>query len=264
MPRMKRFLSEVKEGVTPQTLWGYKEVGHTQEAKKELLKVVEFEDSPSVFVTPKPTRLIRRILEVATDEDSIVLDSFAGSGTTGHAVLQANRADKGNRKFVLVEMEEGISQEVTQVRLSRVVEGYDPVQGSRDRVEPLGGGFRFCQLGPTLLDANGQVFYEVKFNDLARHVWFCETGEPWPRTGRGQRTPLLGVSGDTAIYLLFNGVLGDRTVNGGNVLTSKVLASLPEHDGPKVVYGEASRLGRERLKREGVVFKQIPYEVKGV
>jgi hypothetical protein len=73
----------------------------------------------------------------------------------------------------------------------------------------------------------------------------------------------LGVHNGTAIYLLFNGVLGDRTVNGGNVLTTNVLASLPKHKGPKVVYGEASRLGNERLKREGIVFKQIPYEVKG-
>lgn len=108
MPRLKRFRSDVKEGVVPQTLWRYEDVGHTQEAKKELVATVLFERSEDMFNTLKPTRLIQRILNVATDveQPDLILDFFAGSGSTGHAVIDLNRADGGQRRFVLVEQEE--------------------------------------------------------------------------------------------------------------------------------------------------------------
>ncbi len=105
IPQIKRFLHEVKEGSVPQTMWFYQEVGHTQEGKKELLELADFDTSDDVFITPKPTRLIQRILQIATDKDSIVLDSFAGSGTTGHAVLKQNAEDGGTRRFIQVEMD---------------------------------------------------------------------------------------------------------------------------------------------------------------
>ena len=123
IPAFKQFLSEVREGRVPQTLWNYEEVGHTQDAKKELLQIFEFENAADVFVTPKPTRLIQRVLDLATDEKSLVLDSFAGSGTTGHAVLQANSRDGGNRRFVLVEMEDYADQ-LTAERVRRAINGY--------------------------------------------------------------------------------------------------------------------------------------------
>ena len=108
VPRIKRFLSEVRAGRVPQTLWKYEEVGHTQEAKKELLKRVSFESSASVYDTPKPTRLIERMLRLATqpDTDDIVMDFFAGSGTTGEAVWKLNLEDGGNRRFILVQFPE--------------------------------------------------------------------------------------------------------------------------------------------------------------
>jgi adenine-specific DNA-methyltransferase len=102
IPRIKRYLSEVKQGRVPQTLWFYDEVGHTQDTKKELLQIMGFSRKEDVFVTPKPLGLIRRIIDLATQPDSIVLDSFAGSGTTAHAVLSANAEDGGNRRFILV------------------------------------------------------------------------------------------------------------------------------------------------------------------
>ncbi len=107
-PRIKRFLSEVKDGRVPQTFWKYEEVGHTQEAKKELLKRVTFASSDSVFDTPKPTRLVERMLRLATtpQTEDIVLDFFAGSGTTGEAVWKLNAEDDGNRRFVLVQLPE--------------------------------------------------------------------------------------------------------------------------------------------------------------
>ena len=107
-PAIKRFLSEVKQGRVPQTLWKYEDVGHTQEAKKELLERVEFGSSDSVFDTPKPTRLVERMLRLATspNTEDIVLDFFAGSGATGEAVWKLNAEDGGNRRFILVQLPE--------------------------------------------------------------------------------------------------------------------------------------------------------------
>jgi adenine-specific DNA-methyltransferase len=180
VPRLKRFLSE---GVVPQTLWFYKDVGHTQEAKKELLETVTFADSESVFITPKPTRLMKRIVEIATEPGDIVLDSFAGSGTTGVAVARTGEG----RHFVLIEMEPTICAQVTSARLKRVIEGYEREKsnGKGDRVAGTAGGFRFCTLGEPLFDADGGVSAAVTFADLAAHVFFCETGSPLPRRADG-------------------------------------------------------------------------------
>jgi adenine-specific DNA-methyltransferase len=254
MPRIKRFLNEVKEGVTPQTLWMHTDVGHTQEAKKELLSICDFEDSDSVFITPKPTRLINRIIQIAADKDDIILDSFAGSGTTGHAVLGLNASDGGNRRFILVEMEDNICRNITAQRLTRVSQGYKDVPG-------LGGGFRFCELGEPLFDERGNIRSTVRFADLARHVYFTETGEPLPPQKKAN-SALLGVHQGKGVYLLYNGILKDKTPDGGNVLTTGVLALLPSHSGPKVIYGAACRIGAERLRREQIDFKQLPYKLK--
>ncbi|MBI4568563.1 MAG: site-specific DNA-methyltransferase [Planctomycetes bacterium] len=254
VPAPKIFLSEVKQGVVPMTIWPYTEAGHTQDAKKEVVSLVDFGDSDEVFITPKPTRLLERVLTVGADKDSLILDSFAGSGTTGHAVLKANAADGGRRRFILVEMDETICREVTAQRLTRVIKGYGDTPG-------LGGGFRYCTLGEPLFNADGGIAECVSFADLARHVFFTETGVPIPKQPR-KVSALLGVHAGKGVYLLYNGVLGDKSVKGGNVLTGSVLATLPPHDGPKVIYGAGCRLGAERLRREGVTFKQVPYEIK--
>jgi site-specific DNA-methyltransferase (adenine-specific)/adenine-specific DNA-methyltransferase len=263
VPAIKRFLSEVKQGIVPQTLWHYKEVGHTQDAKKELLSLVDFEDSAAVFITPKPVNLIRRIIQIATHKDSIIMDSFAGSGTTGHAVLEQNKEDGGNRKCILVEMDKDICRKVTLPRLKSVVEGYVK-KGQNDKTDDipgLGSGFRFCTLGATLFDHTGQIAESVSFIDLARFVFFKETGLPLPDIISG-KSPLIGAHNGAAIYLLYNGILGDKAIQGGNSLTRPVLADLPPHDGPKVVYGTSCRVGITRLKQEHVIFRQIPYELK--
>jgi adenine-specific DNA-methyltransferase len=111
MPRIKRFLSEVKSGKVPQTLWTYEEVGHTQEAKKELLSFVQFPDSDSTFETPKPTKLLKRILQIATapKEDALVLDFFAGSGSMSHATFALNAEDGGNRRAIAVQIAESLN-----------------------------------------------------------------------------------------------------------------------------------------------------------
>ena len=124
VPAPKIFLSEVRDGRVPQTIWHWSEVGHTQDAKKQLLRVMDFENSPDVFVTPKPLMLIEKVLALATTSESIVLDSFAGSGTTAHAVLAANKRDGGSRRFILVEMED-YADKLTAERVRRIINGYD-------------------------------------------------------------------------------------------------------------------------------------------
>lgn len=205
--------------------------------------------------------MVERVLQIATNPGDLVLDSFAGSGTTGHAVLKLNQAapDKEPRRFILVEIDPTIAREVTAERVRRAAEGYTRVKGGG--VEGVGGSFRFCELGEPLFDEGGTIRETVSFPDLARHVYFTETGEPLPRE-RVRRSPFLGVCRGVGIYLLYNGVLGDKTANGGNVLTRAVLSQLPPFDGPKVVYCAGCLLGRDRLQAERIIVRQTPYEIK--
>jgi adenine-specific DNA-methyltransferase len=256
-PSVIRYLSEV-DGFVPWTWWPHEEVGHTDEAKKEIQGLF---NTQTAFDTPKPTRLVERVLQIATTPGDLILDSFAGSGTTGHAVLKLNQAapSKEPRRFILVEIDEKIAREVTAERVRRAAEGYTRVKGAS--VEGVGGAFRFCELGEPLFDEGGRIRETVSFTDLARHVYFTETGEPLPRE-RVKRTPLLGVCRGVGIYLLYNGVLGDKTASGGNVLTRAVLSQLPSFDGTKVVYCAGCLLGRDRLQAERIIVRQTPYEIK--
>lgn len=120
IPRLKKFLSEVQEGIVPMTIWYYDEVGHNQEAKQENNQILY---GKTLFETPKPTRLIQRIIQLATSKNDIILDSFAGSGTTAHAVLEQNRLDGGSRKFILIETMD-YAKDITAERVKRVIEGY--------------------------------------------------------------------------------------------------------------------------------------------
>jgi site-specific DNA-methyltransferase (adenine-specific)/adenine-specific DNA-methyltransferase len=229
--------------------------GMNQEGGKILQQIL----GTKAFAYPKPVSLIASLVQAATRTEDIVLDSFAGSATTGHSVLELNRQDGGRRRFILVEMEPKIARDITAERLKRVTTGYTNAKG--ESVPGLGGGFRYCKLDKPLFDEQGRIGSEVRFPDLAAHVFFTETGSPIPKQA-STRNPFLGVTKGTAYYLLFNGVLGDKTPDGGNVLTNKVLAGLRAHDGPKVIFGEGCLLGDARLKREQITFKQLPYEIK--
>lgn len=123
-PGMKRFLSEVRGGVVPQTIWHWEDVGSTRHSKQDLSRLMGLQAGEDTFITPKPVRLVDRIISVAAKPDSIILDSFAGSGTTAHAVLEANKRDGGNRRFILVEMED-YADRLTAERVRRVINGYD-------------------------------------------------------------------------------------------------------------------------------------------
>lgn len=240
-------------------------LGTTEKMRSEL-------ESMSIkFQYPKPKELLQYIVRIGSNDKDLILDSFAGSGTTGHAVLKQNAEDGGKRRFILVEMDENIARNVTAERVKRVAQGYENARG--EAVAGLGGGFQFCTLSKEpLFTAEGQIRSDVRFAQLAEFLWFRETGTgfqipPTPPLkkggsaagGGGILSPLLGVHEGRAIYLLYNGILKDKSVNGGNVLTGKVLELLPSFDGPKVIYAAACRLGEPRLRREGIVFKQTPY-----
>ena len=309
VPAVKRFLSEVKEGVVPQTWWSYEDVGHTQDAKKEVVTLFESE----VFGTPKPERLLQRILHIATNPGDLVLDSFLGSGTT------AAVAHKMGRRWIGIEMGEHARTHCLP-RLEKVIAGegggisravgwgQPAADGTPWNAAQQGGGFRFMRLGEPIFDAAGHIHPDVRFATLAAFIWQQETGRAYdpqdPTTGAQPSTPLLGIhyenmscprlpderespfsseSRETApstpappqprpraaIYLLFNGILGDKRPDSGNVLTRDVLAALlalhaqsPAPQAPLTVYGEACRLGPARLAQAGVTFRHIPHDVR--
>ena len=249
VPRIKKFLSEAKQGVVPATLWFHTDVGQNAEAKAEIRQLLDFGDD--IFGTPKPERLLRHIFEIATNPGDLVLDSFLGSGTT------AAVAHKMGRRWIGVEIGDHAVTHCVP-RMQKVIDGE---QGGISKAVNWqgGGGFRFYRLGETVFDDVGQINPNICFPSLAAHVWFSETGEPY----RGKAdSPLLGIHDGTAYYLLYNGILGDKRPAGGNVLTAGVLASMPDHDGPKVIFGEASRIGASRLTELGICFKQTPYDIK--
>ncbi len=255
-PRVKTYLTE-SEGISAWSWLPHGEAGNNQEAKKEINEVLG-EAAP--FDTPKPTRLIERIVQIASNPGDLILDSFMGSGTTAHAVLKLNAAqpDQPPRHFIGIEMEPAIAKDVTAERVRRVASGY--TNAKKEVVEGLGGGFRYCRLDAPLFSAVGVINPDVRFGQLARHVYFTETGEPLPRE-RVPTTPLIGVSHGTGVYLLFNGILGDHSANGGNMLTRAILAKLPPHSGPKVIYAYGCLLGEDRLRAEQITFRQTPYEI---
>ncbi len=238
VPSIKKFLSEVKPGVTPMTVWTYQEVGHNQDAKREVKEILE-QESP--FETPKPLGLLRRILEIGTLPNDIILDSFAGSGTTGQAVLGLNKEDGGNRQFILVEMEDRIAKSVTAERIKRAIKKYE-----------YKAGFEFCELAKPLFDAQGQINENCSYDDLATYIYFAETQTNTEK--KNIKKPLIGESQGVFYYLLF-------AEKGKNDLTRSALTKL-KLKGQAVVYADRCLIDEDELKAKGVIFKQIPYEIK--
>lgn len=251
-PKAKRYLKNVQEGRPPDALLSPEDVGFNSNGTTLLRQIL----GGGTFTQPKPVELIKYLLTMIRDKNAIVLDSFAGSGTTGHAVLQQNKEDGGNRRFILVELESEICRNVTAERLKRAINGYayQDTKGKKQKVEGLGGGFRYCTLGDALFDERGKIRASVKFADLARHIFFTETGTPLPQRGNG-RAPFIGKFNGTAYYLLWD-------AENPTVLNGAALRGLPKHDGTEIVFADGCRLSAARLKRESVVFKQIPYEIK--
>jgi DNA modification methylase len=257
-PRKKRFLSETQERMPASSFWPEFK---TQSGARELDEILD----ERVFAFPKPISLMQRIVSYCVPPKSIILDSFAGTGTTAHAVLKQNAEDGGNRRFILVEMDESIARDVTAERVKRVAQGYTNSKG--EKVEGLGGGFQFCKIGKALFDPRGHIDKDVRFAELANFVWFMETGMGLPPGRASKRkadtsSPLLGVHEGRAVYLLYNGILKDRSIDGGNTLTTPLLEQLPPHDGPRVIYAARCAIGEERLRKLGIRFKHLPYDLR--
>lgn len=209
----------------------------------------------------KPEGLLKRCFELATKKGDLVLDSFAGSGTTPAT------AHKMGLQWIAVEMGEHAKTH-TAPRLRAVVEGTDLSGITGDVDWKGGGGFRFCTLGEPLFDADGNLNSIVTFPDLAAHVFFCETGSPIPRKADAT-SPLIGTFQNRAIYLLHaSQSMGVADASAGNVLTVAVLEHLPsptgEFSGQRVVYAEGCTVPEDRLAAAGVTFKQVPYQIEGL
>lgn len=205
----------------------------------------------------KPEQLVRRVIAMATEPGDLVMDAFAGSGTTP-AVAQ-----KMGRRWIAIERGEQATSHCVP-RLSRVVDGNDPIGVTELEGWQGGGGFRFYRLGPPVFTEDGQIQPDIRFPVLAAHIWFAETGSPW--TEPQPLSPFLGARDGKGYALLYNGILGDKSVSGGNVLTRKTLAAIRAAQGaftgPLTVYGERTALFEATLKAEQIEFKQTPYDVK--
>jgi adenine-specific DNA-methyltransferase len=244
-----RIFADTSTGRPPETIWTHAQAGSNRTSKAEVKALFGEE---TTFTTPKPERLIHNILEVVTTTGDLVLDSFLGSGTT------AAVAHKMGRRWIGVEMGEHARTHCAP-RLRKVVDGE---QGgiSQSVGWTGGGGFRFYRLGVPVFDEAGHIREGITFNQLAAHVWFSETGTA--RSTRAPKEAFLGEHGGTGYYLLYNGILGDQSLTGGNVLTKQILRSLPTFEGPKVIYGEACMLPEEQLREAHITFRQTPYDIK--
>lgn len=238
VPRMKKYLNEMSEGVVPRTLWLYTEVGSNDDAKRDIKAL--FDSNP--FESPKPVSLIKRIIELCADDNSIIFDSFAGSGTTGHAVLDLNKKDGGNRKFVLVEVEDKVAKDITAERIKRAIKKY----GYKD-------GFEYCELDKPLFDEHGQIEETCDFKQFATYIYFTETQTNIDHAKiKGN---YIGEQNGTEYYLVYKEA-------HKNDLDKSFLKKLEKTDSKKIVYADRCTLDESELAEYNLVFKQIPYEVK--
>ena len=245
--RRKTYLNAVG-GRMPTNFWPYEEVGHTDEAKKEIRKLF----GADLFGTPKPERLIQRLLTIATNPGDLVLDSFLGSGTT------AAVAHKMGRRYIGIEMGEHAKTHCIP-RLQKVIDGEQGGISTSVNWQG-GGGFRFFELGEPAFDKWGCINPEVDFKTLAAFVWMSETGD----TAEPAESPFLGVSNGTAYYLLYAPEGSSNDPSAGVLTFATMQELLKEHpfDGPKVVFAEAcAGLAEQELKAHQITFKQIPTDL---
>ena len=242
--RRKTYMDKVG-GIPATNFWSHSDTGHTDEAAKTLRAIFS---GAATFDTPKPARLIERILQIATEPDSIVLDSFAGSGTTAHAVLNMNKADGGHRKFILVEMMD-YADSITAERVKRVIRGYGE---GKNAVEGTGGNFSFYDLGEPLM--SGDVLNEnVDTNKIREYVYFMETREPLPKSGNGNPY-YLGACRGTAYYFYYEKA-------AITTLNHAFLATILEKAEGYVIYADICTVPPEELAKHNITFKKIPRDI---
>ena len=222
--------------------------------KKAQIEIKQLFGKP-IFETPKPVALIERILKIATDKDSIVLDSFAGSGTTAHAVLKMNKDDGGNRKFILIEMMD-YADKVTAERVKRVISGYG--QGDK-AVEGTGGGFGYYELGEPLMIGEN-LNENLPLEKIREYVWYMETrgagnvASVNSNGANGADPYLLGVADGAAYYFCYE---RGATVKLNRALLRKLKTKAERY----VVYADICLLDDSELEKYNIAFKKIPRDI---
>ena len=244
--RRKTYMESV--GGKPATnYWPFSETGHTDEAKKDLLSIF---GGKVTFDTPKPARLIERVLTIAASPDSIVLDSFAGSGTTAHAVLNMNKADGGNRRFILVEMMD-YADSITAERVKRVIDGYGE---GKKAVEGTGGNFSYYELGPVLLLPDGNLNEEVGAQKIREYVYYMETKDPLPTEQPKDEPYFMGLCRNTAYYFYYE---RERVTT----LDHAFLATVQTKSEGYTIYADLCAIPQETLRKHNITFKKIPRDI---
>lgn len=237
-------------GLTPSNLWyDLETTGHTRRAKYDLKKIFPEVKVTDLFSTPKPALLIEYILQLASDTDSTILDSFAGSGTTAHAVLNMNKADGGNRKFILVEMMD-YADSITAERVKRVIDGYG---SGKQAIEGTGGDFTFYDLGQALLLPDGNLNEEVDSAKIREYIWYMETKTPLTET-TNENPYYLGTSNNTGYYFFYE---KDRITTLGY----EFLATIKEKSESYLIYADLCTIPDEELKQHNITFKKIPRDI---
>lgn len=198
------------------------------------------------FDFPKPIELVSFLLEMYSDDNAIVLDSFAGSGTTAHAVLNMNKTDSGHRKFILVEMED-YAETITAERVRRVVGGYADVEGT-------GGDFSFYELGEALLLPDGNLNEDIEELKIREYVWYMETKAALNVSTDIGNKFFLGESHDTAYYFYYE-------KNEVTTLDRAFLATVREKADGYIIYADLCTLSDSELKRHNITFKKIPRDI---
>jgi adenine-specific DNA-methyltransferase len=260
-PQLKRFLNEVQQGVVPVTWWAYEDGGHNDQANKELQSLFGAERVP--FETPKPTKLIERLLQIATGKNDVVLDSFAGSGTTAHATLTLNKADGGNRKFILIECED-YANKITAERVRRVIKG---VRIARDEniKKGLGGSFTYTTLGQEInvetLLKGGRL---PDFPTLARYVFYTATVQTLEKVAAKPGKDFY--IGETDMYRVHLVYKPDREFlrSGASALNSELVQRIAAGNKSKkkaLVFATAKFMGQRELSEQRIEFAQLPYAI---
>lgn len=212
----------------------------------------------TLFSNPKPSDLIQKIIQIATDKNSLVLDSYAGSGTTAHAVLKMNKQDEGNRKYILVEMEE-YSENITAERVKRVIKGYGTTEGT-------GGSFDFYELGQPLFNEDGKLNESVGVEKIRQYVWYTETQSGYKlevmndEINKTHNSSLithhsyLGAHNDTAYYFHYE---KDEVTT----LDHAFLATMKTKAEQYVIYADNCLLTKDFMTKHHIIFKKIPRDV---
>lgn len=247
--RRKTYLDKVG-GMPATNLWQFSDVGHTDEAAKTLRAIF---NGRAAFDTPKPYRLVERILQIAADEDSIILDSFAGSGTTAHAVLNMNKADGGNRKFILIEMED-YADSITAERVKRVIHGYGD---GKSAVEGTGGDFCFYELGERLMLDNGALNPDMDMQNIRNYIWYTETKKFLPDMEQDDNQYFLAADGDMAYYFYYE-------KDAVTTLDRTFLRTIKTKAESYIIYADQCAVSDKELQKHNITFKKIPRDIVSV